>query len=935
MKIFGLFLLLFASLEGFSAVAVADDSANSALLGLANRYRTAPNLTMADLEAYADSFSRYRPLQAVLAPKNYFLATYYLGNCFLRLSRFDEALTWYQEAEQFHRDKVKQKNLSVVGLYREMGYLSAALKNPVRSIDYYKKCDRLLATMGRDNVILTYWADVVCNLGHAFYQLNRYREAQDAYDKGLSLLAQCGSTNVAYLYYSKAIAYEASNDTLLAAQYYPMAIASELKNSGGSILLGRIYRYYGRFLIAQGHHDEGVAFYHRAGEMLLRYEGPRGDNICSTYILMGNESRSQDDFKTALDYYQRALIASSRHFSEPNIAINPSPSDAISGIMMVYALRRKAETLLQWGESGSVADKGKRLMLAYQTITQASGMAAELRNDTHDAENRLTLTQELDYIPVIAIESLLALAGETGDEQYVEEAYRFARQSKASDVRYEYQKNQNYNVWGIADSLKQKLKKIEADIANCEFMLKSFLRNGIGDTAKVNFWEEQLFLSKRDRDQLFNNIKRTTPQLSTNIAFQEIANLEKIRKKLHHEDNIVEYILSKPDDTGEQKLFVFVLNDTGLFHYAARFSKAESLALQRVKKEHATPHTGNDALAGFNQFGLSLFTLYRSLVQPVEKYLKGDNLLIVPDGELGYISFESLIRDFREMDGVNYAALPYLLHQYNISYLFSTDMWAVGRMYRGGKPRYAGFAPDYGQESRSTTRQPNGRSFAHLANADKEVQMIGNWFDGMAYIGNKATRMNFFLESRKQKLLHLAMHTELDTIDSSLSDLVFSTEEGLTDGAKLYHYEISRMDIRSPLVVLSACDTGAGELFKGEGVISLARSFLQAGALSAVQTLWPVDDAASLKIMSQFYRELSEGERKDMALKKAKLYYLDNSTPSFCHPYYWASYQLIGDRLALVVPYYKRPVTWLVAGALLVGLILGWAFLRYRFRRMV
>jgi Uncharacterized protein conserved in bacteria len=96
-------------------------------------------------------------------------------------------------------------------------------------------------------------------------------------------------------------------------------------------------------------------------------------------------------------------------------------------------------------------------------------------------------------------------------------------------------------------------------------------------------------------------------------------------------------------------------------------------------------------------------------------------------------------------------------------------------------------------------------------------------------------------------------------------------------------------------VVLSACNSGTGTLYSGEGLMSLARGFTLAGASSVIKTAWEINDEASAAIITRFYFHLSKGKEKNEAMRLAKLEYLKNSSPAFTNPYYWAAYEVLGD----------------------------------------
>ena len=131
------------------------------------------------------------------------------------------------------------------------------------------------------------------------------------------------------------------------------------------------------------------------------------------------------------------------------------------------------------------------------------------------------------------------------------------------------------------------------------------------------------------------------------------------------------------------------------------------------------------------------------------------------------------------------------------------------------------------------------------------------------------------------------------------------------------------------MVVLSACNTGTGTLYHGEGIMSLGRSFFLAGASSVVNTLWDVNDEASSFIMAEFYWNLSKGMTKDEAMRLAKLKYLENSTPTYSNPYFWASYQVLGNKLPIQGnPYRNLWYVAIIAASAAIFLV----YMRYRKR---
>jgi CHAT domain-containing protein len=186
---------------------------------------------------------------------------------------------------------------------------------------------------------------------------------------------------------------------------------------------------------------------------------------------------------------------------------------------------------------------------------------------------------------------------------------------------------------------------------------------------------------------------------------------------------------------------------------------------------------------------------------------------------------------------------------------------------------------------------------SNLPKVSDEIQAILNIFNGKAFLN--ATKTEFLKQAKSFNILHLAMHSNINELQPEFSSLNFYGE----NDNKLFINELYNETLNANMVVLSACDTGNGFYENGEGVISLSRAFNYAGIPSTVMSLWKVDDDATAKIMTYFYKHLKDGETKDEALKKAKLAYLENTEDELLrHPYYWSGFVITGNTDALVEP---------------------------------
>jgi CHAT domain-containing protein len=146
------------------------------------------------------------------------------------------------------------------------------------------------------------------------------------------------------------------------------------------------------------------------------------------------------------------------------------------------------------------------------------------------------------------------------------------------------------------------------------------------------------------------------------------------------------------------------------------------------------------------------------------------------------------------------------------------------------------------------------------------------------------------------RIIHLATHGLLDTVNPDLSGLVFSLfdKDGKPQNGFLKLQDTYNLHLPAELVVLSACQTGLGKELKGEGLIGLTRGFMYAGAKRVVASLWNVNDFATAELMGQFYKAmLKDGMSPVAALRAAQL--AIRAQNDWRDPYYWAAFTVQGD----------------------------------------
>ena len=306
--------------------------------------------------------------------------------------------------------------------------------------------------------------------------------------------------------------------------------------------------------------------------------------------------------------------------------------------------------------------------------------------------------------------------------------------------------------------------------------------------------------------------------------------------------------------------------------------------------------------------------LYTLLIKPVEDNLKlKDRILVVPDITLMGLPLEMLLVKKTELnvytpaDSVSYAN-HFLLNRY--SFIYSPSTWISS--FENSKNETANdsiliFAnpsnPNTQQSFSDTESVPRaGFNFGPLWFAEEEANNIQKLHpESTIFKRGDATKKSFFNNAPDYSMLHFATHAFTDPVFAAFSGLVLAVSDDSTDDGLLMSYELSDKNLNNlELVVLSGCETGRGQVVKGEGLLGLPRIFLSAGAKRVVMTLWKIDDLYSSKLMTKFYDNfLNEGFSKADALQEAKLSLMTEKNEKdnlyFQHPFFWAAFSIYGN----------------------------------------
>jgi CHAT domain-containing protein len=389
-------------------------------------------------------------------------------------------------------------------------------------------------------------------------------------------------------------------------------------------------------------------------------------------------------------------------------------------------------------------------------------------------------------------------------------------------------------------------------------------------------------------EHLLNRLKEAKPtwfQYKYRTIDDEL--IRQVQDNLSNHEVLLEYFYS------DSVLYSFCLSKGGLRHHEEPLPYGLETYVNTMLSFVAQPKIYIGDSVAYMNYREAGWELYKLLINPYEKEIKGKSLVVIPFEKLTYIPFETLLTHESLSQPYNFKELPYLIKQHQVRYLYASNLLNIKKAPNPDRNMVA-FAPEY--KGKNQSQQNRGSSsFNSLEKTNDEVKSVAGYFPGKLYRSSEASEANFKKVAGDYSTLHLAMHATINDSSPMLSRLVFTPNSSKKEDDFLYTYEIPNLRLNADLVILSACNTGIGKLRKGEGMMSLTRSFAFAGVPSIMTTLWSVNDNSSSELMRNFYQSLSSGNTKDQALANAKLKYLGNSDVIHAHPYYWAGYVLIGD----------------------------------------
>jgi len=812
----------------------------------------------------------------------YIYALNNIGRAYIALGDYDLAIPVLKQAQNIHKNLIGEFGEDYSALLSNLALAYSETANHALAIPYLKKSAQLTKeAKGEQSVDYAY---SLSNLGLAYQQVDEDQAALEAIEDAKHIyINTLGRMNLEYatIINNLALLHQKMDHFEQAEKY---------------------------FLEAQGITKQHLSPQHSRQVTAL-------NNLVGLYEEMGKAQQSWQLLRTAI---QKA--------SNSTISLQITEAWADSLLNTSYLTNRHLEemiTLLQriyvlLGYDRKRGSRQQQIIVANLAMQLLQKYRSEFASDK-DKLRILSTTKDWLLKGLRLIDR----------KEQAHKGFSWADQNKSALLLQATQAKKAFHLGNLPDSLYQE----EQFLINEQKRLKAALIEERPATEKDSL-RDQLSNTNQAIKNFSTTIRKEYPKYAEFHYSNKKIELKEVQQQLLEKTAMLEYVL------GDSVVYVFYIDKQKIGLYASPINNKR--LSNQIDKLHRNLSDymliSQEKNKAYKQYTQSANWFYQNLLGPVlDSFVTNSiqELVIVTDGRLGHLPFESFLSTKAPQSPTDYNQLDYLINHYQITYNYSASLWMQNTQAKvlSNNGQLLAMAASYTSDTlasrhRLPHEQQIRRSLNPIPAAISEVEMLQEKFRGTFLQGRDATERSFKNIASDYAVIHLAMHGLLNQKDPILSSLVFTEDGDSIENNFLQAHEISKMNIKTNLVVLSACETGFGKFETGNGIASLARSFMYAGASSLLVSLWQVNDQATAKIMQFFYQYLRQGKSKSAALRQAKLDYIESSARMVAHPAFWSAFVLIGNDTPIQINRKQSILPWVLGSGILLLLLGGLWILR-------
>ena len=768
------------------------------------------------------------------------------------LAELYESQRKYNEAKGFHfkalekAEKIGDRETEAK-CYINLGHIFASLIEYVKAKEHYEKGLAIAEKIGDRE------AEANCNvnLGHIFFLLSEYVKAKEHSEKGLAIAEKIGDREtLAKCYKNLGRIFASLSEYVKAKEHYEkgIAIAEKIGNRKTEakcyVQLGSIFTHVGEYVKAKELSEKGLAIAEKIGDRGIEATCCR--NLGDLFHSLGERVKAKEHYEKAL-----AIVRISEEIGDRQI--ESSCYLQLGSLFCSHGEYVKAKECV---EKALVLER-KYGIIEYESFCHVllsvcmfkEGNTSEGKSNAFISLNKVESIRRLqvhDKFKISYFDQMVVhyrklsqfLCADFPNEAFnIEEFWRARALTDLMSARYSVENEIPVSLQTWYD-----VKSIVKKESNCACLYISYLGQ------LINLWvvqaENPLIFRQIRVNDVFGSVSRVADLLCREI-YREV-------------------LFLAPEQCEDRSWFP---------SNAYSEQGCERPIVEEDENENQQPE-------------LTPAYVYKMVIAPVADYLNEPEIIIVPDRLFYKVPFAAL-----EEESGKYLAESFririvpslttlkLIQDSPPDYHSQTGVLIVGDPHVGDV-LYKGIL----------------RQISRLSFANMEAKMIGKLFGTQPLLGKQATKQAVLQNIHSVSLIHFACHGnaergEILLAPPSLSDRKPAPEEDYL----LTMENISKVQLRAKLVVLSCCHSAKGQI-SAEGVVGIARAFLGSGARSVLAALWAIEDEATEQFMSRFYENLVRGKSASESLQQAMKWMRENG---FSEVAQWAPFMLIGDNVTL------------------------------------
>ncbi len=600
------------------------------------------------------------------------IATYYqnIGIIFAKRGDFDKANEYFNKNLHLNRKILSNDDPNLARIYLNLGRLNYLLQNFNTAIIYLDSAEnKYIRKLGRDffelgtvyvnkgniyndrtdfDKALMYYKNalnifnlnlspdhpdisiIYNNLGNVYNKKNNYNKALDYYQKSLSICKNPISKTITLRNFAKI--YNKLKQFNKAENYYKLAIKTAKNELGKNhYQLGYSYLAYGEFYIENCDDSTALFLLKNAYDNFLKNFGQKNPNVSNALTEIGNYYYYHKNFVRSIEYYQQAIISNVYDFNDTNFYKNPNLENIILDIDLLYPLLGKAQAFYSlYSESSNNINDLKESLKCYDLTVKL----IEKVRDYLSKESKYTLTENVKNTFNNSIKISLELYKTTKDKKYLETAFKYAEKSKSAVLLESIRDVDAIKFGGIPETLQDIEKEINGKIRAYDKLVYDEKNSESPDSVKINLWESKLFYMNREYDSLISKFEKEHKQYYSLKYDKNVISTKTIQKKLNKNKALIEYTVS------DSLLFIFVITSENFSAFEIPIDSMFYYNIEQLRKLLKNVSAENSNVI-FRDYSIVSYQLYRDLIKPIQNLITGKDLIIIPDGILGYLPFEA------------------------------------------------------------------------------------------------------------------------------------------------------------------------------------------------------------------------------------------------------------------------------------------------------